>query len=156
MHKTLAGLLLTAAGGLIPSSAWAVSPFDCPAVPGMVIGQTAGVCYFVTVNPDGSINTTPTGGTGAGTATDFGGTITAGGTAQTAIAANTSRKNALCQNPTSALEDLFLSITSTVPSASGNNYASLSPGGTATIIGTSAVKVIAATTGHRFYCTEWQ
>lgn len=92
----------------------------------------------------------------AGTPTDRGGTITTGGTAQTAIAANPARKNAVCQNPVSATEDLFVSLTGSATTTGSGDYADLAPGGSATILGVTDVSVNAATTGHTYLCTEWQ
>lgn len=93
---------------------------------------------------------------GVGSPTNKGTTIATGGTAQTAVAANSSRKYAVCQNPVSATEDLFIAITGAATTTGASDYADLAPGGSATIPGTAAVSVNAATTGHRFICTEFQ
>lgn len=102
------------------------------------------------------VNGTGGAGAGAGTPADNGSTIAAGGTAQTAIAANPARKGALCENPAGASEPLFVSITGAATVAGAGNLTDLNPGGSVTILGGTAVSVNAATNGHRYYCTEWQ
>jgi hypothetical protein len=116
-----------------------------------------GDVYPFRCGPDGKLLFTESpSGAPVGTPTNKGSTITTGGTAQTPIAANVSRKYAICENPPSATEDLFISITTTATTTNAGNFADLAPGGSATIPGTAAVSVNAATTGHRFICTEWQ
>jgi hypothetical protein len=90
--------------------------------------------------------------------TDCGGTITTGGAAQTAAAADSSRKSLLIENPVAATEDLFGSVTGAATTTGAGDYFDLAPGGSATLTlaGTviqAAVSVNAATTGHRFLCT---
>ena len=92
---------------------------------------------------------------GAGTPTDHGGTITTGGTPQTAIAANSGRKLAVCMNPVSGGETLYVAVVGPAATSGSGDFADLAPGGSVTIPGTSSVSVVAVTTGHRFYCTEW-
>lgn len=94
--------------------------------------------------------------------TDYSGTITSGGTAQTAVPANPRRIFLRVENPPSATETLYVcydgaattnatpNSTELLPGASdefhnvgGNGYC---PGG--------AVSVIAATTGHKFVIKE--
>lgn len=95
---------------------------------------------------------------------DASGSITTGGTAQTALAANGNRRFLRVENPPSATESLFVryggtaSVNSSTPdstelapgasdeysSVGGNGYC---PGG--------AVSVIAATTGHKFVL-KWE
>jgi hypothetical protein len=91
-----------------------------------------------------------------GTLTDRSGTITAGGTAQNAIASNAARRYLLVRNPKSATESLWLSLvgTATVASpslelAAGDAYVAESD-----LIPTNAVSLIAATTAHAF--TVWE
>lgn len=79
-------------------------------------------------------------------------TVVAGGTFQTALAANTGRHGCLIQNPTTATEPLYVSIAT---SSTLNNSYSLNPGGTfscsqGVIVTDDAVKVTATTTGHAF------
>lgn len=80
-------------------------------------------------------------------------TITAGGTAQQAIAANANRKRFIVSNPDSASETLYLIL-----GASGNGQIPLLPGMTWDESGSSifqgAVYVLAATTGHAFTAYE--
>lgn len=105
----------------------------------------------------GTVSATPL----AVTPTDRGGTITVGGTAQNAAASNASRKSMLCMNPVSATEDLYIAVTGSATVGGAGNFADLAPGGSATVSfnGTviqTAVSVNAATTAHRFLCTEMQ
>lgn len=84
--------------------------------------------------------------------TDHSGTITSGGTAQTAINANSTRVEAWTYN-VDASEDLWVNFTGTAV-VSGAGSVRLSPGrGWAGKV-TSAVSVIAATTGHKFTAGE--
>lgn len=80
-------------------------------------------------------------------------TITAGGTAQEALAANSGRKFLMIQNPTTASEDLWFSLTGTAAVDTEGSY-SLAAGGAMAFEGpflpSNAVSVIAATTGHKF------
>lgn len=80
-------------------------------------------------------------------------TITSGGTAQVGLAANTGRKFLLIQNPTTASEDLWFSLTGTAAVDAAGSL-SLAAGGAMSFEGdfvpSNAVSVIAATTGHKF------
>lgn len=91
------------------------------------------------------------------TTTDKAGTLTSGGTAQTAIALNTSRKGWCIQNPVSATEDLFVRVNGTASATTGVD---LSPGFQAcnlpSLIDTAAVSVFAATTSHTWLGFEVQ
>ncbi len=94
--------------------------------------------------------------------TDRGGTITLGGTAQTLMAANTSRKGCWVQNPVSATETLHISSTGNAVIPGGPpDDASLAPGqswacgSNGTVIQT-AITINAATTGHTFIAKELQ
>lgn len=83
--------------------------------------------------------------------TDRSGTITAGGTAQTAVPASRGRVLLLIQNPSSEVESLWFSTEGTATAASPS--IELQPGQTyesAGIVPTGAVSVIAATTNHPF------
>lgn len=86
--------------------------------------------------------------------TDRSGTITAGGTGQPLIAANSARKRWMLGNPTSATEILqysYESITGPwydLPIGAIWNEADIS-------IAAAEIFVIAATTGHAFTATEW-
>ncbi|HEY5237416.1 MAG TPA: hypothetical protein VIJ62_03465 [Rhizomicrobium sp.] len=96
------------------------------------------------------------------TPTDRGGTITAGGTAQTVMALNTSRAGCWIQNPANAQEDLYVSSTasaSTTPGAPDD--ADLAPGAVWSCVQgsnviQSAISVNAATTNHAFIAKETQ
>lgn len=91
-----------------------------------------------------------------GALTNRSGTITAGGTAQAAVAANTSRNYLLIRNPIDATEALWINLTGTATAASPSLR--LDAGDILTFEGsfvpTNAVSVIAATTGHAF--TIWE
>lgn len=84
---------------------------------------------------------------------DASSTITNGGTAQVALVANTGRKFLLIQNPTTASEDLWFSLTGTAAVDAAGSL-SLAAGGAMSFEGdflpSNAVSVIAATTGHKF------
>lgn len=90
--------------------------------------------------------------------TERGGTITSGGTAQNAMSANTARKSWCIQNDPAATENLFVRADGNA--ATTTSGTALSPGSQVcsrpSMSQTSAVSVIAATTGHRFYATETQ
>jgi len=92
----------------------------------------------------------------SGALTDKSGTITTGGTAQTAAAANTSRKYLFIENPYTATETLWFS---TVAAAVADSPSiALQPGDTwenpPHFCPTGAVSVIAATTGHKWTARE--
>lgn len=91
-----------------------------------------------------------------GTPTDKGGTITSGGVSQTAIAQNSLRKLAFCQNPASATEDLFIAVVGAATTTGAGDLYDLAPGAGTFIPGPEAVRVNAVTTAHRYLCTEWQ
>lgn len=82
--------------------------------------------------------------------------ITTGGTAQTALAAQTGRKYLLIQNPTTASEPLYVNLTGDAVVDEEGSVA-LAAGGALVFEGpfvpSNAVSVIAATTGHEF--TVW-
>lgn len=88
--------------------------------------------------------------------TNRSGTITAGGTAQNAAAANTSRKYLLVRAPMTNTEPLWFSLVGTATTASPSIR--LDPGDTFVMEGvtvaSNAVSVIAATTGTAFTCWE--
>jgi hypothetical protein len=91
-----------------------------------------------------------------GPLTDRSGTLTAGGAAQEAVAANTSRNYLLIRNPINATEELWVNLTGTATAASpsvrldAGDYLIFEAG----FIPTNAVSVFAATTGHAF--TIWE
>ena len=93
---------------------------------------------------------------------DYSGSITTGGTAQTAVAANPNRRWLRVENPPSATESLFVRYDGTATTNSSTpNSTELAPGasdefsftGVGYIPG-GAVSVIAATTGHKFIIKE--
>jgi hypothetical protein len=95
------------------------------------------------------------------TPTDKGGTMTAGGTAQTAIASNSSRKGGWIQNPCSATESLFISTTTSATTTGASDDAELPACASFSLVTsggviTAAVSVNAATTGHRWLAKEVQ
>lgn len=91
-----------------------------------------------------------------GALTDRSGTITSGGAAQNAMAANTSRKYLFILNPATATEVLWFNLTTTATAASPSIQ--LAAGQSfvmeAGFVSTAAVSVIAATTGHAFTALE--
>lgn len=105
---------------------------------------------------------------GSAAVTDRGGTVTAGGTAQTLAPANPARKAVVIQNPCTAAgqgigaaEDLYISVAGNATVAGSGNYADLASCGSASVtvngeVYTGAISVNAATTGHRWMATEWQ
>lgn len=92
----------------------------------------------------------------SGTLTNRSGTITTGGTAQVAIAANTSRNYLFIRNPSDATEALWFSLVGTAAAASPS--VRLDAGDSfeyaGSFIPTNAVSVFAATTGHAY--TIWE
>lgn len=101
-----------------------------------------------TTNP---LTTAPT----SGALTDKSGTITTGGTAQTAAAANTARKYLLIQNPSTAPGSLWFSTVTTAVAASPS--VELVPGASyesGLFCPTGAVSIIGATTGQAFTARE--
>lgn len=91
------------------------------------------------------------------TTTDKGGTVTTGGTAQAAIAANSNRKAWCIQNDPAATENMSVRVNGTASATTGTivtpgNQACNLPGA----LDTAAVSVFAATTGHRWFGYEGQ
>ncbi len=91
------------------------------------------------------------------------GLITLGGTAQVLMAANVNRRGWRVQNNdvNFPAEEIWLSTTGTA-AVNGNASFSLAaygavgyPGGSAEGVGSNAISIIAATTGHKFYAIEW-
>lgn len=95
---------------------------------------------------------------------DASGSITTGGTAQTALAANPTRRFLRIENPPSATESLFVryggtaSVNSSTPDSTelapgaSDEYSAV--GGSGYIPG-GLVSVVAATTGHKFVL-KWE
>lgn len=93
-------------------------------------------------------------GASSGAYTDHSGTITAGGTAQNAMAANSSRHYAYLKNPDAATEPLYYSWTGT---ASASSPDVLYPGDVEEsngFVSNQALSVYAATTGHAWIARE--
>lgn len=87
--------------------------------------------------------------------TDRSGSITVGGTAQQAMAANTARVEAFVQNiDTTNLEDLWINITGGTAAANTAGSYRLPTGTGWSGKVTSAISVVAATTGHKFSAGE--
>jgi len=86
--------------------------------------------------------------------TDYSGTVTTGGTAQTARAANVNRRYLMVANP-DATTDLFFSVSGTATTGAGSVRL---PAGTGVIFDaqtpTGAVSVLSATTGKAFTVQE--
>jgi hypothetical protein len=131
------------------------------------LAQAGGICGVQPL-PDCRVNDTGSGGGSvsilptAVTPTDDGGTITLGGTSQTAIASNTSRKGCWIQNPVSATEDLYVSSTAAAVTTAGTpDDADLAPGGSWSCLQggniiTAAIRVNAVTTGHAYIAKSTQ
>lgn len=159
MHRHVLGLVALLAAALLP-------PAFAQAQPG--ISQKVAVCSWsyqnrcINVDANGAVPTTPPAGGAAvtpstATATDKSGTITLGGTAQTAIAANTSRKGWCIQNPSNATEVLYVRVGATATTTTGVQLAAGQQAcNPALVVETALVSVLAATTSHQWYGTEWQ
>jgi len=127
---------------------------DTRAVVGLVFAASGGGVLVSAANPlpvTGTISSTPS----SGTLTDRSGTITAGGTAQTLAASNSSRKYLLIENQDSA-ESLWINFTTAAVTSQPS--IELQPGATfvmdSAFVSTELVSVIAATTGHKFAAKE--
>lgn len=139
------------------SQTLAVTPFTANAnyAAGALIADNTGSVVRVS----GSVQTTPA----TGGLTDRSGTIAVGGTAQQAMAANTSRKYLLLVNPSTAAEQgiataetLWFNFTATavatqpsIPLEPGEKF--LMEAG---FVSTELVSIRAATTGHVFVAKE--
>jgi len=92
------------------------------------------------------------GGAAAGTYTDLSGTIAAGGTSQLLVAANADRQGLVIQNPSSAIESLFINFTA--DATVDTDSFELLPGEKWTSNSVEEVNIIAVTTGHVFIAKE--
>lgn len=160
MKRTLLAAVVAALGLTTP--AFADQTCQGGALNGQIIGGTSPNCAYLKVNPDGSI---PVGSSTTGSAvtpTDRGGSLVTGGTAQNAMASNTSRKGCWIMNPNDATEKLFVSSSTTATTVTGApNDADLNPGQSwacnqgGNVI-QSAISVNAATNGHKWEAKETQ
>jgi hypothetical protein len=118
--------------------------------------QNAANTDAVTITNHG-LNVNVTGGSGetvitqplGATSTDASGTVTTGTTYQTAIAASSTRKGCLIQNPTTATEVLSVKVgTMAAPFTilAGGTFSCAS----GSIVVTDAITITAPTTGHAF------
>lgn len=152
---------LSLAGFVLATAFVACAPAHAGSINGM---QQGAVCDPTTnqgnnclkPNADGSLNTSA-GGTTSYSTTDKGGTIASGGTAQTAIASNVSRKAWCIQNDPAATENLNVRLNGSASATTGTilaagHQACNQPG----VLDTSAVSVFAATTSHRWFGFEGQ
>lgn len=89
----------------------------------------------------------------SGALTNRSGTITTGGVAQNAMAANASRKYARLKNPVTATENLYFSFTGTASTSSDYLQAGYELV-TDSFVPTSALSIYAATTAHAFVAEE--
>lgn len=91
------------------------------------------------------------------TTTEKGGTVTSGGTAQAAIAANSLRRGWCIQNDPAATEVMTVRANGTASATTG---VALQPGwqtcNQPEMVDTAAISVFAATTGHRWFGFEAQ
>lgn len=89
--------------------------------------------------------------------TDRSGTVTSGGVAQNAMAANLSRKGWCIQNDPAATEALYVRTDGAASASAGTALQAgqqvCSP---ANVVTTGAISVFAATTSHRWYGVEFQ
>jgi hypothetical protein len=92
-----------------------------------------------------------------GTTADKSGSVTTGGTAQTAIAANTGRVAWCIQNDPLGTEVLYVRVGATATATTG---VALNPGSqvcsSPSSVDTALVSVLGATTGHKWYGQEVQ
>lgn len=102
----------------------------------------------------GAVNVTPV---------NCSGTITTGGTAQNAVVASTTRRGLQIQN-LDTTEGMWISFNGTAAANDAGSFflsaatSSTSGGSYNTPIGfgfNTALSVVAATTGHKFSCTQW-
>jgi hypothetical protein len=113
-----------------------------------------GLAAFLLATPALAINLTPV---------DCSGTITSGGTAQSAFTAATGRAGFQIAN-LDTTEVMWISFTGTAVAGAVGSYP-LAPATATTFAGLSsyyssigystALSVIAATTGHKFSCSRW-
>lgn len=131
---------------------------DCSTVSGMAVGPGQPLVEDTTgklcgLSGTGAITIDPV----VVTPTDKSGTVTAGGTAQTAIAANPSRKGWCIQNPPTATENLQVrsgaAATSTTGVALVPGQGACNPTGE---IDQGIISVIGATTSHAYLGIEYQ
>lgn len=154
------------AGRLLGVVASITSPVDISDRAGRLLGVIASITNAVTVAsitaalPAGA-NLLGRTGPDNGALTDRSGTITTGGTRQQAAASNAARKFIEIGNPNANVgsggESLWYSLVGNA-AVNGQGSVELTPGGVARydsqFIPTSAIDVVAATTGHKFYCVE--
>jgi hypothetical protein len=88
-----------------------------------------------------------------GAGTDKSGSITAGGTAQTLAAANSTRRGLTVQNISTG--DLWINETGGTAAANGAGSFKLAADATANIDTNQAVSIVGATTGQKFSATEF-
>ena len=93
-----------------------------------------------------------------GVLVDHSSTVATGGTSQTALPANPSRKYLFIQNPASQTESLFVNFTSAASTSDGKSF-ELVPGAvlqfdTSGFITRELMTVTAATNGHPYTCKE--
>lgn len=120
------------------------SPNNSP-VNGSYYSLTTSLASRLCVDSSGSVQPAPAGAT----STDASGTVTLGGTYQTAIAASSIRKGCLIQNPTTATEVLSVKVgTMAAPFTilAGGTFSCAS----GSIVVTDAITITAPTTGHAF------
>jgi hypothetical protein len=91
-------------------------------------------------------------GGGSGTYTDRSLAIASGGVSETLAAALATRIHILIQNPSSEIESIFVNFTDDATST--GDSVELAPGAYQIFSTTEAVKVLAATTGHKVIAKE--
>lgn len=126
------------------------------------------ICDGVTSTNPLPITGTITPGPASVSATARGSAIVTGGTAQTLVAANTSRKAIVIENPCSSTtqgiataESIFINFTSAASVSSSANAAEIAPcsqyalGLNGGVVTPELISIIAATTGHIIYAKEF-
>jgi hypothetical protein len=156
---TLTGLLLDGSSRLevnVEASALPTGAATSANQPTVNAAGSGSATSLITVQGNASGTPIPVVATGAGaTTTNGSSSITTGGTFQSALASNSSRKGCLIQNPVAATETLFVFLGAT-GSATTANSISLSPGsifycaGQTGVVATDNVAITAATTGHTY------
>lgn len=159
-------------GCLLPSLVLAATPSTPPPVTNGVLGYYWDGTKLVAVTPGNPlpVNANVTvGATANVTATDCSGTISAGGSAQNAFAAQSTLHGFTIANIDSTSgsgEPIWISFTTTAAASTAASYPLAAPAAT-TFAGLSqftappgfglnhALSVIAVTTGHKYSCTWW-
>lgn len=175
MYCNVNSVTATTSDQLIPPDSWialtipsGVTALHCIATGGSTTANGLGGSGLPTGAGGGSGGSGGSGGLPSNTTpVDCSGTITAGGTAQNAITASSTHHGFILANidaSSGSGEPLWFSVTGTAVAGATASYP-LSAPTTTTFTGLTSfaapfgfngnVSVIAATTGHKFSCTQW-